>query len=210
MILSLILAWLTVLFVIAAAFKYIARVSQSAKLNGLFHKIHIPAGFILIVTGLLHGLAAGNFADTALSDMRIGTVFFTLNWGTACFIVSVLLALSYMLRAVLKKKWMRIHRILTVYGAVTDISILEENDTPQYFERAKEIVEHIIDEQSLKVDAVSGATYSSVGILNAVNNALESAVTDDELEKNDTELPTDFHNEHGGEKRGHGHGNRSY
>ena len=34
MILSLILAWLTVLFVIAAAFKYIARVSQSAKLNG--------------------------------------------------------------------------------------------------------------------------------------------------------------------------------
>ena len=38
------------------------------------------------------------------------------------------------------------------------------------------------------VDAVSGATYSSAGILNAVNNALEAAVIDGQLEY---EAPSD-------------------
>ena len=266
---SSLLAWLTVLFVVVTAFRYIARVSKSMKLNRLFHKIHIPTGIILILTGLFHGLAAGNFSDTGLSDMRIGTVFFTFNWGAACFIVSVLLGLTYLLRKVLKKKWMQVHRILTVCmlvlmvlhiadvgiqlpsrlfdkktgsansqdvindeikeeikdeindsvtfsgaqledgvyegsaegykstikvsvtvcnGAVTDIEILEENDTPDFFERAEAIIDDVIDEQSLEVDTVSGAMYSSSGILNAVNNALESAVTDGELEKNETEI----------------------
>ncbi|MDO5381110.1 MAG: FMN-binding protein [Eubacteriales bacterium] len=36
-----------------------------------------------------------------------------------------------------------------------------------------------IHNQTLNVDAVSGATYSSKGIINAVNNALESAVTEE-------------------------------
>ena len=38
------------------------------------------------------------------------------------------------------------------------------------------------------VDAVSGATYSSAGILNAVNNALDAAVIDGQLEY---EAPSD-------------------
>lgn len=277
MVFSLVFAWLTVLFAIVTAFRYIARVSKSMKLNRLFHKIHIPTGIILILTGLFHGLAAGNFSDTGLSDMRIGTVFFTFNWGTACSIVSVLLGLTYLFRKALKKKWMQVHRIFTVCmltlmvihisdvgiqlpsrlldkvagsdsqdaindeikeevkdeindsvtfsgaqledgvyegsaegykstikvsatvnnGAVTDIEILEENDTPDFFEHAEAIIDDVIDEQSLEVDTVSGATYSSSGILNAVNNALESAVTDGELEKNETEISSGFQKGHG-------------
>lgn len=204
MTLSLVLAWLTVLLVVVTGFKYIARVSKSMKLNRLFHKIHIPTGMILILTGLLHGLAAGNFADTGLFDMRAETVLFTFNWGTVCFIISVLLGLTYLFRKVLKKKWMRVHRILTVCMLVlmvihiADIEILEENDTPDFFERAEAIIDDIIDGQSLEVDTVSGATYSSSGILNAVNNALEEAVTDGELEKNDVEIPSGSEKRHGG------------
>ena len=59
----------------------------------------------------------------------------------------------------------------------------------------------MIGGQSLEVDTVSGATYSSAGILNAVEQALESAVVDGELQKNDTELPTDFHHGHGEKRR---------
>lgn len=114
MLLSLILAWITVIFGIMTSFKYVARVSKSAKCNRFFHKIHIPVGTALVLTGLVHGLLAGNFADTKISETHIGTVLFSLNWGSACFIVSVLLGLTYLMRRVLKKQWMRIHRILTV------------------------------------------------------------------------------------------------
>ena len=59
----------------------------------------------------------------------------------------------------------------------------------------------MIGGQSLEADTVSGATYSSAGILNAVEQALESAVVDGELQKNDIELPTGFHHGHGEKKR---------
>ena len=96
MTLSLLLAWITVFLLLITAFKYIARISRSAKLNRFFHKLHIPVGVLLIVTGLMHGLLAGNFADTSISDIRIGEVLLSFNWGTLCFILSVLLALSYL------------------------------------------------------------------------------------------------------------------
>lgn len=73
-------------------------------------------------------------------------------------------------------------------SAVTDIQIVEENDTPNFFERAKKIVNEIISGQTLEVDAVSGATFSSAGILNAVKDALEDAVVEGELESNDIDL----------------------
>lgn len=224
----------------------------------------------MALVGLFHGLLAGNVAGTGGSEAHIGTVFFSFNWGTICFVISVLLGLSFLFRKVLKKSWMRIQRILTVCllilvvvhiadvgirlpsyvldkendsadegaqveddinaslvfsgaqlkdgvyegsaegykdtikvsvtvegGAVTDIEILEENDTPEFFERARGIIDDILSAQSLNVDAVSGATYSSVGILNAVNSALESAVIDGELEHNDIELPSNAQHEHG-------------
>lgn len=57
---------------------------------------------------------------------------------------------------------------------VTDISILSYYDTEEYFFKAAPVViNEMKKEQSLNIDTVSGATYSSNGIIHAVANALE-------------------------------------
>lgn len=57
---------------------------------------------------------------------------------------------------------------------VTDISILSYCGTEEYFFRAAPaVIEQMKAEQSLNIDAVSGATYSSNGVIHAVANALE-------------------------------------
>lgn len=61
-------------------------------------------------------------------------------------------------------------------GKITNIQILSNQDTPKYFNRVSgTIVDNIISNQSTSVDTVSGATYSSKGILSAVQNALSEA-----------------------------------
>ncbi len=58
-------------------------------------------------------------------------------------------------------------------GKITDITIDSYQDDEQFFGRAEStIIQEIIDNQSVNVDAVSGATYSSNGIKEAVANAL--------------------------------------
>lgn len=54
---------------------------------------------------------------------------------------------------------------------ITDIIILKH--TNGQGGPAEKITEHIIKSQSLKVDAISGATYSSKVIIKAVENALK-------------------------------------
>ena len=57
--------------------------------------------------------------------------------------------------------------------SIVGIDILEvEADDEAFFNRAKGVIERILQSQSLDVDVVSGATYSSRGIINAVKNAL--------------------------------------
>lgn len=59
---------------------------------------------------------------------------------------------------------------------ITAINILSHSDDESFFSRAKEGVNgSILSSQKLDVDAVSGATYSSNGIINAVKNALSGA-----------------------------------
>ncbi|BCN32721.1 FMN-binding protein [Anaeromicropila herbilytica] len=59
---------------------------------------------------------------------------------------------------------------------ITNISVLSNQDTSRFFNYAKPIViGEIMDSQSTNVDAVSGATYSSNGIMDAVANALSKA-----------------------------------
>ena len=224
------------------------------------------------MVSMVHGLMAGNVWGTDLKDAQIGSLLFTINWGTACFLVLIMILCSYLFRRALKKHWMAVHRLLTIgllvfmlihiidvgiqlpfkllgagnsetnhnvkldsdseilsgfsgatlkdgvyegsaqgyksqikvsvtvkKGKLQDIEILEENDTPNFFERAEKITDDIIEEQSLNVDAVSGATYSSAGIINAVNDALKSAVTEGELEYNEIETNRGSH--HGHRKR---------
>jgi uncharacterized protein with FMN-binding domain/NAD-dependent dihydropyrimidine dehydrogenase PreA subunit len=58
-------------------------------------------------------------------------------------------------------------------GKITNITVDSYEDDPQYFQRAASaIIQEIISSQSVDVDAVTGATYSSNGIISAVANAL--------------------------------------
>lgn len=278
MILSLVMAWIATICGVLAAFQFLAKKNKRRK--RFFHRIHILFGIVLMAAGVIHGLFAGNSSGTALSEASLGTLLFTWNMGTVCLILSVLLGATYLLRKVLKKHWMRLHRVLTLMflimlvihiyqvgitlphafstlgkdasndiphaesvdvtpeqemtdsetfvtfsgaslkdgtyegsaegfkgtitvsvvvknGLVTEISILDEKDTPQYFERAKEMIPSIIESQSLEVDAVTGATYSSKGILDAVYSALQNAVISGDLKITNIEI-----------SNGRGHGRR--
>ena len=270
MITSILLAWLAVIFTVLSAVLYFTKRIGRPRLRRAFSRIHITVGVLLIVTGILHGILAGNMAGATLRDMMVAPLLFTWNWGTLCMIAAVLLAVSYMLRKLLRKRWMTLHRVLTVAlialvvlhvsdvgiqlfdrfptistaeaaaadtvlpadettgtdttedtavlaeeantlfsgaalidgvyegsatgyngtitvsvtvlsGLVSDIEILSETDTTSYFRCAETVADTIIEEQSLEVDAVSGATYSSAGIVNAVSDALASAVDEGTL-----------------------------
>ena len=58
---------------------------------------------------------------------------------------------------------------------IQSVQILENEDDAAFFNRARAVVNHIVKNQTTGVDVVSGATYSSNGIINAVKAALESA-----------------------------------
>ena len=58
---------------------------------------------------------------------------------------------------------------------ITDITLLSAEDEEEYLSRAKQVIPAILEGQSPNVDAISGATYSSTGILNAVKLALAKA-----------------------------------
>ena len=287
MLLSLILAWLTVIFAVLAAFKFIARKSGNKKLNRVSHDCHVPFGILMIITGLLHGILAGNPSSATLGDFTPGAVLFTLNWGTVCLVLGICLGLTYIIRKSLGRKWMPAHRVLTVLliaciflhvldmgiqlpsalsggsdtassaqtyvtdtntsdaadtsgtsttadtsgttdtasssgsavtfsgaqladgtyegsadgykgtitvsvtvsgGQVTDIQVVSESDSQQFFSRAEAVLDDILGQQSLEVDTVSGATFSSAGLINAVYNALQGAVTSGTLQVTSIDL----------------------
>lgn len=290
---SMILAWAAVVCVLLTAARYLARISKNPTCNRLFHKLHIPTGLLALGFGLLHGLLAGNFPG---GNLLLGSMLLTLNWGSVCFVLMLLLLFNYLLKKQLKRIWMPVHRVLTllllaaltvhlwdvgihvldkapapvaavsvsvtpqytstptpqtpaptavehlaeespeaaapaedvpaatstptpeptptvefsgailadgVYqgsaqgykstitvevtveqGAVTAIQVLEQNDTPNYYTYAAAIPDTVVETQSLEVDAVTGATYSSAGLLNAIEDALSGAVLEGELQVN--------------------------
>ena len=248
-------AWLSALLGGILALKYVARQclikSKENKeffkqLNKYMRKTHIYMGIALIITGVIHGYFS---SDDVLS----------LNLGTLCWIMSILLGISYAIRKSLSKpaKWMKYHRVLTIlflltlglhlidikiynfsrlinnrnveehfdrdedesnnnvniseisgdfsnytfkdgtyegvaegYGGpltvsvtvknnkITDVLVVSHNEKGEHhYGRAMEMVpQEIVDEQSADVDIVSGATYTSNGIINAVKDALMKAV----------------------------------
>ena len=60
-------------------------------------------------------------------------------------------------------------------GKITSIQIMENQDGSEYISKASALINTIIQNQSTNVDTVSGATYSSVGIIQAVRDALSQA-----------------------------------
>ena len=281
MLISLLLAWMATIFALLAALKFIARISGNRPLNRAFSRCHIPFGVLLLVTGVLHGILAGNPSWATLADFQPAAVLFTWNWGTVCLVLSIALAATYLLRRKLRRHWMPAHRVLTVAliaclvlhlcsvgiqlperllgtqetaqtavaaedssasgtsgsasdsaagtaetsgasgvvtfsgaqlkdgtyqgsadgyegtitvtvtvsgGQVSDITVDSESDTPQYFSRAESLLDTIQSEQSLEVDAVTGATFSSAGLINAVADALQGAVTSGTLQVTNIDL----------------------
>ncbi len=63
-------------------------------------------------------------------------------------------------------------------GAITDIQVVAETDslTGEWFGNAKELlIPRLLEQQSLEVDAITGATASSNGIKNCVAKAIDAA-----------------------------------
>ena len=72
-------------------------------------------------------------------------------------------------------------------GKITAVDILSASgETGSYFASAQSVVGKVLSSQSPNVDAVSGATYSSNGIIQAVQNALSQAGNSDSA----TPIPT--------------------
>ena len=66
-------------------------------------------------------------------------------------------------------------------GVITDIEALDNEETPRYFKRVVEkifpqyIGKTVAEAMKMKVDAVSGATYSSEAVLKNISMGLEQA-----------------------------------
>ena len=88
--------------------------------------------------------------------------------------------------------------------SIIGIYIVKTSDDAGFFNRAKEgVTASILEKQSTDVDTVSGATYSSRGIIEAVSNAMEAAKkakkgetdteTEDDTEKLDTSKASSYY-----------------
>ncbi|MCD7865310.1 MAG: FMN-binding protein [Clostridiales bacterium] len=66
-------------------------------------------------------------------------------------------------------------KVVIENGQIVSIEITDSSDDTAYLNKASALISSIISGQSTNVDTVSGATYSSVGIINAVRNALSQA-----------------------------------
>ena len=53
-------------------------------------------------------------------------------------------------------------------GKIAEITVLSTSDDSPYIDNAKALLKNIVAVQSTNVDTVSGATYSSVGLISAV------------------------------------------
>jgi uncharacterized protein with FMN-binding domain len=265
------LAWISVLLAIFLAVAYLTRKAIIRipskreffiRLNKNIRKHHKLIGVALILTGLIHGI----FSSDKL---------FSINWGTALWIVSILLGISWMLRKKItgRKSWMLFHRLLVILfsvsifihvidaGGIQVFSIIKSTGSTSVEEPydmgdtsptsippttetttespvtespsptteapvgnvykdgtytgeatgfqpglivnvnikdneiiSVEVIDHnevnsrywstpveyipdwIVDSQSTDVDTISGATFTSTGIINAVNDALRQAL----------------------------------
>lgn len=75
---------------------------------------------------------------------------------------------------------------------ITDISIVSaEGETRSYFTKARYVISAMLTAGTPEVDTISGATYSSTGIINAVKSALMKAANDPEQAAESLETTTE-------------------
>ena len=64
-------------------------------------------------------------------------------------------------------------KVTVAGGKITDIQILSASgETSEFLSQARKVIDRVLQAQTWEVDAVSGATYSSRGILGAIRNAI--------------------------------------
>ena len=81
--------------------------------------------------------------------------------------------------------------VLVSGGAITEIAVNQSSDDSEFFSEAEQkVIPAIIAAQNTNVATVSGATFSSNSIIEAVSNALGRAFTNPNITMS----------------RGHGHG----
>lgn len=73
---------------------------------------------------------------------------------------------------------------------IVSLVVVSHKEDAPYFAKAKKILTMVLKRQSAKVDAVSGATLSSNGLIEAIENALDAAKKATEA-KNNTQKPDD-------------------
>ena len=66
-------------------------------------------------------------------------------------------------------------RVTISKGSITNVEILSHQEDSSYFAKAKSVITNILGKPGKSVDTVSGATFSSGGIINAVNDAVSKA-----------------------------------
>ena len=72
-------------------------------------------------------------------------------------------------------------------GKIASISIVSTKDGDSYVKSASSLLDTIVEKQSTNVDTVSGATFSSRGIIAAVRSALSQAAVSDNTVGNNTD-----------------------
>lgn len=69
-------------------------------------------------------------------------------------------------------------KVVVKNGKVSDVRIVSENEDRPYFTNATGVIKNVLAKQNTNVDTVSGATYSSRGILAAIKKCLLQASVD--------------------------------
>lgn len=86
-------------------------------------------------------------------------------------------------------------KVVVAKGKIAKISVVSaEDETPEYFAKAKALIPIMLKKQTSKVDVISGATYSSNGIMEGVSKALQVSIAkqkgNKEIKKKPTAAPT--------------------
>jgi len=76
-------------------------------------------------------------------------------------------------------------------GMISKIKVTQHSDDQPYMNNATALIDNIVKTQSIAVDTVSGATYSSKGIISAVKNALNKALLTSDPSLDETEDSAD-------------------
>ena len=74
----------------------------------------------------------------------------------------------------------KLHVLVTIEGGkITDLQLIDSKDDENFMGKARPaIFGSVIETQGTDIDAVTGATYSSYGLLQAINDALSKAAAD--------------------------------